>query len=95
MPKKRSKKKTAQPRVRTEQKLRAAEAEIKRLRRKNKDCVCGPYTAEEQDRDLRELVDMLNKLPPSAYDKEKFRADGDPFPPEDIVIPEGGLITWP
>lgn len=95
MPKKRSKKKTAQPRARTEQKLRAAEAEIKRLRRKNKDCVCGPYTPEEQDRDLRELVDMLNKFPPSAYDKETILTEGFPFPPEDIVIPEGGLITWP
>lgn len=95
MPKKRSKKKSPQPRVRTEQKLRAAEAEIKRLRRKTKNCICTPYTPEEQDRDIRELNEILNNLPDSAFNKEKILAASRPFPPEKIILPEDELFTWP
>ena len=50
-----------------EKRLRAAQAEIKRLRAKTRDCICGPYTDEDKADDIRELVEIINKLPASAY----------------------------
>ncbi len=35
---------TTTPKSETERKLRAAQAEIKRLRAKTRDCICGPYS---------------------------------------------------
>ena len=38
-----------------EKRLRAAQAEIKRLRAKTRDCICGPYTDEDKADDIREI----------------------------------------
>ena len=78
----------------TEQKLRAAQAEIKRLRRKTRDCVCGPYTEADRMRDVRELCEMINKLPAEAYDQEKLKARGLPCPPPPIELPKKTGRTW-
>ncbi len=76
---------TTTPKSETERKLRAAQAEIKRLRAKTRDCICGPYTDEDKARDVRELCDLLDNLPASAYDAEKLKAMNLPCPPPPIL----------
>ncbi len=57
----------SQTRAQARQKLRAAQEENRRLRRKLKNCTCKVYTQAEEDRDIQELCDMLDALPPEMF----------------------------
>ena len=52
---------------RTEKKLRAANAEIKRLRYNARHCTCDPFCPIEHARKIKRLCDIINATPPEEY----------------------------
>ena len=58
---------------RTEKKLRAANAEIKRLRYNARHCTCAPMCPAQRSRMIKSICDMANAIRPEDY---KSRARG-------------------
>ena len=77
---------TTMSKTQAEQKLRAAQSEIKQLRAQIRNCTCAALSPQERNRRIEEICKMINKIPAEDYDQEKLKARGLPYPPPPIKL---------